>query len=84
MVVVAVDGNITFETLATNIGHDATDLRLRESSSTVVIIDADGEAGGDAHVYYVVTGETGEAADVGLVGILYRTNVDELAEDHFV
>lgn len=83
IILVYVDSNVTSAGLTSLIGNDATDLRLRDDSNTVVIIDADGQVGGQLHAFYVVTDQTGDTVDVQLVGILNTFGV-ALTEDHFV
>ena len=82
LVLVDVDSNVTSVNLASLIGRDPTDLRLRENNNSVVIIDADGQIGGDLNAYYVVTDFFGNVADIQLVGII-RPLFGTLAEDHF-
>ena len=84
IVLVELDANVTSETLAGELGTGAADLRLQKDADTIVIIDADGDAGGELHAYHVRTDASGEATEMKLVGIIHWLNLDVVTESYFV
>ncbi|MCB1470694.1 MAG: hypothetical protein KDK08_26875 [Rhizobiaceae bacterium] len=84
VVVLEADRALTSENLLAFVGREPTDLQLRESSNTVLIVDRDGEAGGYADLYYIATDDAGEVSEIGLVGTFPDVDVNALTEMNFV